>query len=504
MHCCVVMGRLVLCYLEGATQEAAAVQLGVAKSTLRERLERGRALLRTKLVCRGLGSAAVLVAAAWPAASASAGVPMSLIVSTVKAASLFAAGRTAAGVISPTLAALTEGVLKTMMMNKLKAVVALVLLLGFMVTGATVLTLGMAAVQGDKPMLAQDKPVPKDGAKPQPAKPVVVREQALLQRMAMSPDGEVMATVGVTFDGSSYNSTVKLWDARTGKLKQALDEEKDSHLNIAVSRDFLAIGVSSTLSPAKRGPVEVRLLDAKTLELRQKIDGLSGRLAFSQNGKRLAVAGFAEGGFVKLWDVEKQKLIEGNIGEIPRELDGDANQVNSLVYSPDGKLVSTAWDDGKIRLFDGQTGDFRTLLDPEAGVRHGITGLAFSLDSKTLVSKGRDNTVVLWDLKEGKPGRTLKGHKLAMHDTSVSAVAFSGDGKLIATGAGAEKYGDYEVILWDAKTGEVRQTFSGLTQPVHVIAFSPDGKALAVCGGAGRGRGDDTKTSGEITLFPLE
>jgi len=133
---------LVLCYLEGATQEEAAGMVGVAKSTLRERLERGRALLRTRLVRRGLGPAAVLVAAAWPAASASAGVPLLLIVSTLKAASLFPAGDAAVtGLVSARVAASAQGVLKAMLLNKLKAGVAVVLLLGFLLTGATVLVL---------------------------------------------------------------------------------------------------------------------------------------------------------------------------------------------------------------------------------------------------------------------------------------------------------------------------------------------------------------------------
>jgi len=92
---------LVLCYLEGKTQEQAADQLGLAKSTLRQRVERGRDLLRARLVRRGLGPAALLAAVAWPAANASAGVPLSLLTSTVKAASLFVAGPAAdAGAIS--------------------------------------------------------------------------------------------------------------------------------------------------------------------------------------------------------------------------------------------------------------------------------------------------------------------------------------------------------------------------------------------------------------------
>src|SRR5262247_2010959 len=112
---------LVACYLEGRTQDEAAAQLGVAKTTLKERLERARSMLRARLVRRGLGPAAVLVATAWPSATASACLPATLVSSTIKAASLFAAGQAAAtGVISVKVAALTEGVLKTMFVSKLK------------------------------------------------------------------------------------------------------------------------------------------------------------------------------------------------------------------------------------------------------------------------------------------------------------------------------------------------------------------------------------------------
>jgi RNA polymerase sigma factor (sigma-70 family) len=119
---------LAVCYLEGKTQDEAAAQLGLAKSTLKERLERGRSLLRARLVRRGLGPAAVLAATAWPSVTASACLPSTLVSSTAKAASLFAAGQTAAaGVISPTAAALTDGVLKTMLLNKLQIATAVLL-----------------------------------------------------------------------------------------------------------------------------------------------------------------------------------------------------------------------------------------------------------------------------------------------------------------------------------------------------------------------------------------
>lgn len=141
---------LVLCYLEGKTQEQAAEELGLAKSTLRERVERGRDVLRVRLVQRGLGPIALLAAAAWPTASTAAGVPLSLVNSTIKAASLFAASpAAAAGAISANATMLTEGVLKTMLLSKIKTAMALALLLLTCVGSAFALLPRLAA--GDEP-----------------------------------------------------------------------------------------------------------------------------------------------------------------------------------------------------------------------------------------------------------------------------------------------------------------------------------------------------------------
>jgi hypothetical protein len=154
---------LVLCYLEGATQDAAAVQLKLAKSTLRERLERGRALLRTRLMRRGLGPAAVLVAGAWPIANLSASMQAFIVSSTVKAATLFAAGQTAAvGLISAKAAALTEGVLQSMFLSKMKTATAVVLVVCFLLGGVFLLA-DRASVIGQT--LGKEKEPPKSPAK---------------------------------------------------------------------------------------------------------------------------------------------------------------------------------------------------------------------------------------------------------------------------------------------------------------------------------------------------
>src|SRR5205823_3851488 len=112
-----------------------ATQLGMAKSTLKERLERGRSLLRARLVRRGLGPAALLAAAAWPDA-ASASVPVTVVSSTVKAATLIARGQAAMAVLSPNVAALAEGALKTVSLIKLKLATAVLLGTALVAAGA--------------------------------------------------------------------------------------------------------------------------------------------------------------------------------------------------------------------------------------------------------------------------------------------------------------------------------------------------------------------------------
>jgi cytochrome c peroxidase len=160
---------LVACYLEGKTQDEAAAQLGVAKSTLKERLERGRSLLRARLVRRGLGPAAVLFAAAWPSANASASLPAALASSTIKAAGPYAAGQAAASsAISAEVAALTEGVLGSMLLTKTKITAAVSLAVACSVIG---LGLTWAAYPRD----AEEKP---------PAKPSTERKL----RLSETPD----------------------------------------------------------------------------------------------------------------------------------------------------------------------------------------------------------------------------------------------------------------------------------------------------------------------------
>ncbi len=149
---------IVLCDLEGKTRKEAARHLGLPQGTVGSRLARARVLLTKRLTQRGVILSGGALAAVLAQNVASAGVPDSVVSSTISAASFFAAGQAAAaGPVSVKVAALIEGVLKAMMMSKLKAVVAVVLVLGFIVTGATVLCCRTAAAQSDKPAIVEEQ-----------------------------------------------------------------------------------------------------------------------------------------------------------------------------------------------------------------------------------------------------------------------------------------------------------------------------------------------------------
>ena len=192
--------------------------------------------------------------------------------------------------------------------------------------------------------------------------------------------------------------------------------------------------------------------------------GITGNIAYSPDGRRLAVTSY-----IGIWLYDARTYAEVNL------IGRHTRIAYSVAFSPDSATLAVGYYDA-LRLWDASNGKHVRTLEGHVG---GINCVAFSPDGFTLASGAWDRTIRLWDTRTGEGLHTLTGH-----EDRLQSVAFSPDGFTLASAAS-----DASLRVWDVRTGDAIKTIRDYqTGGNFVVAFSPDGLTLAagrLLGGAG-------------------
>jgi WD40 repeat protein/serine/threonine protein kinase len=291
-----------------------------------------------------------------------------------------------------------------------------------------------------------------------------------LREMVLSDDGVWLACIG---DGQA-----RVYEVATGtQVWSLVDPRFTRPIDLWLSRDGSTIVMADIPSNSR-----VSVATAAGFEvLRYHISTVSAVVA-DQEGRR-GYSGDSQG-YVAVWDLATRELV-GKPLELHRSF------VTSLALSSDGKLLAAGASDGSIVVWDFELEVSRRRL---AGHTARVLSLSFSHDAQSLASTDDDGAVRVWDLSRGA-GETLEpagaDEKSAR---TITDLEVSPDGQLLAV-ARANR----ALQLWDLQTVELRRTLgSGVTH----VAFSPDGRRIAL--GLGAGRVEICELTTGQTLHTLE
>jgi len=249
------------------------------------------------------------------------------------------------------------------------------------------------------------------------------------------------------------DGTLKVWD--TVGNKEVFSTR--GHISRITA---VAIGSSGALIASADRDGNIKIWNAMTGEELHRLPRQKGSvttLAFGPDDLHLASA--ANESLVKVWETAT--------GAIASTLYGHTQPVTALAFSPRrGGYLASGGLDHMIKVWNPTTGDEAFTL---RGHTRPITALTFSPDSRFLASAGRDELVKLWDAATPLECRVLKAGYASR------CLSFRPDGKQLATAEGL-------VVIWDAITDLPQRSFHGKLKTIKSVAYSPNGKHLAVGG----------------------
>lgn len=486
---------MILCCLQGCSQEQAAAQLGWTPGSVKGRLERGRAKLRERLMKRGVEwTAAFLALETVQGAQSAAVVPMGFVTSTLRAAMMFAIRTGAVDGRITTAAALAEEGMRSLTTAKARILAALLLAVSVAAGVGTMAQVIHATRQLEEYQEAQANPEPRRVG------PAQAKEQARTDRYGDPLPTGAIARLGTIRLRRGYkvyslpqrdtflsvlqqhdSIQVCKWRMSTGELlhdaEYQLSRGTASHIVSSDGKMLAAQGIERR--PGNLVSV-IRIWDlscGKVLREIEKPEYYVRAIAFSPDGTMLAAAD--EDQTLRLWDIKSKTEL--------RRSKETKDRFDSITFSPDGKiLASTSLSLRTIRLWDTATlRELRALDDGPGTAPH---CMVFSPDSKTLVAATGDEmskTIHLWDVVTGKEVRQFHS------ELGTGALAFSPDGDILAVGGGAFARGNisrhgrdhWPIYLYEVSSGREVHRLPGHSSAVFSLIFSSNGKRLVSAGG---------------------